>query len=163
MNFWSQRINPNTPSLVFPPGAQLPSCHLECTWANSEPDTGHCPHDLCQLISQNISRSGESTPYFGYMLRTASALHSGRRAYSDARARINIWLTYGHWIFSSHSLGSCRGGVFGWNIWSVHLNQIIIKIPVRKTMCNYFSYLGYSLKYMLDIIRTSYQFHFWKV
>ena len=145
---WTSEAREATQLLLpcsFQQGHSYPTVHLECTWANSEPDPGLCPCDLCQLISQNTSRSGELTPCLGYTPRTANALQSGGRASPGARARINIWLTYGLWIFSSHSLGSCRGGLGEWNIWSVHtqpggfgLNQIIIKTPVRKTRHNYF-------------------------
>lgn len=145
MNFWNQRVNLNTASVVFASGVQLPNCHLESTWGNAEPNTGLCPHDLCQLISHNISRSGEPTSQFGYMPRTASALQSGENAYPGARARINILLTYWLWILSSHNLGSCRGSVWGGifdlcihSLWDFGLNQIVIKTPVRKTMHNYF-------------------------
>lgn len=37
---WEPESQSNTPSPASPPGAQLPSCHLECTWANLEPDMG---------------------------------------------------------------------------------------------------------------------------
>lgn len=145
MNFWNQRVNLNTASVVFASGAQLRNCHLECTWANAVPDTGLCPRDLCQLISHNISRSGEPTSQFGYMPRTASALQSGENAYPGARARINIWLTYGLWILSSYNLGSCRGSVWGGifdlcihSLGDFGLNLIVLKYQSGKKMHNYF-------------------------
>lgn len=61
-----------------------------------------------------------------------------------ARARINIWLTYGLWIFSSHSLGSCRGGVgveyliCAYTAWGIWFKSNHTKTPVRKTRYNYF-------------------------
>lgn len=103
---WSQRGNSDTPSLVFSAGAQLPDFLSPWMHWQIQNLTLGSALDLCQLISQNTSRSGEPnyTQYTPNCKRTPVRWES----LSRCQGRINIWLTYGLWIFSSHSLGSCR-------------------------------------------------------
>lgn len=158
MNFWSQRVNSNTTSNIFPPGLRLPNCHPECTWAHSEPDPGLCPHDFCQIISPNISRSECLLHILGicpelqvYSNQVEEPIQvPGQELTSD-------WHMGYEFVLSTEVM---KKQCMGWNIClsicnlgSFCLNQIIIKTAVRKTMHNhffpaYFSYLGYNLNYI---------------
>lgn len=168
---WKPKRDSKPPCLELHQVAR-PNYHPECTWANSESDT-RLPHDLCQLISENLSRSGAYSTDWAHAQNSKWLQAVGKPAQVPGRDFTSDWHMGSELSLLTawgHEEGACGGGMF---------NSYIHSLGIWfKSNCNYntsqeneawfffpahFSYLAYELKYMLGTIRVSISFFFLEI
>lgn len=170
MNLGSQKRDSKPASLVLHRVAG-PNYYPECTWANSEPDTW-LPHDLCQVISENPSRSGAYSTAWAHAQNSKWLQAVGKPAQVPGRDFTSDW-HMGSELSLRTAWGqeerACGGGMFNsyihsLGIWFKSNHNYTTSQENWKTrhafFSAHFSYLAYELKYMLGTIRVSISFGF---